>query len=290
MDDLTSGSGLTESDVQEIADGITGSGRKRAGEKSAQRRLTRRVIDANVVISSLIADSHRSATMGLVAEFDIDCEHLPLVSVAAAVPEATLVLELQFNHDELPLFVLSVTDGDRDVVEEALEAAPAVGTYTVLGEAGDTRRYQAHPGRSLEAHLGPHLDDLSGLRALASTEAIIQRIEVLPTGWRQSGWFAHRDAFDEFRQFWQRNSSFRLRRLTRQNEAEPPGEGLTDRQQEALRIAYERGYFDIPREASLEDVAEELDVTASSVSERLRRAQTRLIEETMAPTWPSLPD
>jgi len=228
--------------------------------------------------------------MGLVAEFDIGCEHLPLVSVAAAVPEATLVLELQFNHDELPLFVLSVTNGDQDLVEETLEAAPVVGTYTVLGEAGDTRRYQAHPGRSLEEHLGPHLDDLSGLKALASTEAIIQRIEVLPTGWRQSGWFAHRDAFDEFRRFWQRNSSFRLHRLTRQNEAEPPGEGLTDRQQEALRIAYERGYFDIPRKASLEDVAEELDVAPSSVSERLRRAQTQLIEETMAPTWPSLPD
>jgi hypothetical protein len=41
--------------------------------------------------------------MGLVAEFEIGCEHLPLVSVAVAVPEATLVLELQFNHDELPL-------------------------------------------------------------------------------------------------------------------------------------------------------------------------------------------
>jgi len=221
--------------------------------------------------------------MGLVAEFDIGCERLPLVSVAAAVPEATLVLELQFNHDELPLFVLSVTDGDQNVVEETLEATPVVGTYTVLGKAGDTRRYQVHPGRSLEEHLGPHLDDLSGLKALASTEAIIQRIEVLSTGWRQSGWFAHRDAFEEFRRFWQRNSSFRLYRLTRQNEAEPPGEELTDRQQEALRIAYERGYFEIPRKASLEDVAEELDVAASSVSERLRRAQTQLIEETMAP-------
>ena len=228
--------------------------------------------------------------MALVAEFDVGCEHLPLVGVAAAVPEATLVLELQFDHDALPLFVLSVTDGDRDVVEDALDAAPVVGTYTVLGEAGDTRRYQAHPGRSLDEHLGPHLDDLSGLKSLASTEAIIERIEVLPTGWRQSGWFAHRDAFEEFREFWHRNSRFRLRRLTRQNEDEPAGEGLTDRQREALRIAYERVYFDVPRAVSLEEVAAELGISASSVSERLRRAQTQLIEETVAPTWPALPD
>ncbi|MEF8868572.1 MAG: helix-turn-helix domain-containing protein, partial [Haloarculaceae archaeon] len=42
--------------------------------------------------------------------------------------------------------------------------------------------------------------------------------------------------------------------------------------------------------ASLEEIATELDVSASSVSERLRRAQTRLIEETVATAWPPLPD
>jgi len=38
------------------------------------------------------------------------------------------------------------------------------------------------------------------------------------------------------------------------------------------------GQFDIPRQASLEDVAAELDISASSLSERLRRAQTHLVE------------
>lgn len=228
--------------------------------------------------------------MALVAEFDIHCDHLPFVPVAEALPDATLVLTLQFNHSELPLFVLSVTDGERAAVERAVETAPVTGEYAVLGEAGETRRYQILPGRTLEEQLGPHIDDLSGLEALATTEAVIERIEVLPTGWRQSGWFAHRDAFDEFRNFWQRNGGFRLHRLTREGDAEPPGDGLTDRQREALRTAYELGYFDIPREASLEDVATELDISASSVSERLRRAQTQLIEETVATTWPPLPE
>jgi predicted DNA binding protein len=226
----------------------------------------------------------------LVAEFDIGCEHLPFVSVASRLPGATLVLTLQFNHDELPLFVLSVTDGDRETVEEAFADAAVVGEYTVLGTAGDTRRYQVQPGRSLEDHLGPHLDDLSGLEALATAEAVIERIEVLPTGWRQSGWFANRAAFDEFREFWQRNAGFRLHRLTRAGDPEPPGDGLTNRQREALRTAYELGHFEIPRQASLADVAAELGVSASSVSERLRRAQTQLIEETVATTWPPLPE
>ncbi|WP_232700854.1 helix-turn-helix domain-containing protein [Halobacterium wangiae] len=227
--------------------------------------------------------------MPLVAEFDIDCEHLPFVPLARVLPDTTIVLDLQFNHEELPLFVLSVTGADRTTVEKTMDDLPVVGKCTVLGEAGETRRYQILPRQTLEDHLGPHIDNLSGLEALATTEAIIERIEVLPTGWRQSGWFAHRDAFHEFREFWQCNGGFRLHRLTQEGDAEPPGDGLTDRQREALRTAYELGYFEIPRRASLEDVATQLDISASSVSERLRRAQTQLIEETVATTWPPLP-
>lgn len=96
--------------------------------------------------------------------------------------------------------------------------------------------------------------------------------------------------FTEFSTFWQQNADFRLVRLSRDGEPEPPGDGLTNHQQEALRTAYELGYFDIPRQASLEDIATELDISASSLSERLRRAETQLIEETVATTWPPLPN
>ncbi|WP_276259660.1 helix-turn-helix domain-containing protein [Haloglomus litoreum] len=228
--------------------------------------------------------------MGLVAEFDIDCEALPLTTVAAAVPGATLVLELQFNHGPRPLFLLTATDGSRGAIEAALTDAYDVGEWTLVGEAGDTRRYKADPALSMAEQLGDHLDDLDDLEALATADAIIERIEVTSTGWRQTGWFADRDAFGAFASFWRDNAGFRLNRLTRDGESEPPGDGLTDHQHEALRTAYELGYFDIPRGASLEAVAAELDITAASVSERLRRAQTRLIEETVATAWPPLPN
>lgn len=228
--------------------------------------------------------------MGLVAEFDIRCDALPLVGVARAVPEATVVLELQFNHGERPLFIATVTDGSRTAVERALTDAVDVAEWTSIGAAGTTRRYQAVPALGFEEQLGDHIDDLAGLEALATVEAVIERIEVNPDGWRQSGWFADREAFTEFSSFWRRNAGFRLRRLTRDGASEPPGDGLTDRQREALRTAYERGYFEIPRRTSLESIATELGISASSVSERLRRAQTQLIEETEATTWPALPD
>ncbi|WP_340099847.1 helix-turn-helix domain-containing protein [Salinibaculum salinum] len=228
--------------------------------------------------------------MGLVAEFAIACQALPLTGVAADVSEATLTLNMQFNHGNRPLFLVTVQNGSQSEIENAFTEAYDVGEWTLVGQAGETRRYQVHPALSLEEQLGAHLDDLAGLEALATADAIIERIDVVPDGWRQTGWFADRDAFSKFSSFWQRNADFRLHRLTQDGESEPPGDGLTDRQHEALRTAYELGYFDIPRQVSLEDVATELDISPSSVSERLRRAQTQLIEETVATTWPPLPN
>ena len=227
--------------------------------------------------------------MGLVAEFDIHCEALPLVGVAAAVPETTLVVRLQYNHGGRPLFIITATGGPQAAIEAALADAVDVGEWTLIGQADTTRQYKVSPALNLEEQLGDHIADLSGLESLATAEAIIERIEVTTDGWRQSGWFASRGAFTEFSSFWQQNAGFRLHRLTHDGETEPAGDGLSDRQHEALRIAYEKGYFEIPRKTSLEAVGNELGISASSVSERLRRAQTQLIEETMATTWPPLP-
>lgn len=51
---------------------------------------------------------------------------------------------------------------------------------------------------------------------------------------------------------------------------------LTDRQREALSVAVELGYYDVPRTASVEDVAAELDCAPSTASNHLRKAQARL--------------
>jgi predicted DNA binding protein len=59
------------------------------------------------------------------------------------------------------------------------------------------------------------------------------------------------------------------------------GYGLTDTQREALVAAYEMGFFDSPRTASLEDVAADIGITQQSLSSRLRRGHRRLVEATL---------
>lgn len=70
---------------------------------------------------------------------------------------------------------------------------------------------------------------------------------------------------------------------------EDPQFGLTDPQREALTLAVERGYYDIPRRCSTADVAEELGISSQALTERLRRAVANLARHTViaAPTTDS---
>jgi predicted DNA binding protein len=54
---------------------------------------------------------------------------------------------------------------------------------------------------------------------------------------------------------------------------------LRSEQQQVLELAVERGYFETPREVTLDELAAELDVPRSTVSYRLRRATAELAKE-----------
>ena len=61
--------------------------------------------------------------------------------------------------------------------------------------------------------------------------------------------------------------------------------GLTDKQREAMILAYRRGYFDTPRGASLHEIATELGITQQALASRLRRGNRRLIEKSLIEQW-----
>ncbi|MWV41221.1 helix-turn-helix domain-containing protein [Natrialba sp. INN-245] len=71
--------------------------------------------------------------------------------------------------------------------------------------------------------------------------------------------------------------------------------GLTSRQYETLVAAIDHGYFEIPREVSMQELSDELDISHQALSERLRRAYRALVtselnvteEEATAPPLPS---
>jgi predicted DNA binding protein len=53
---------------------------------------------------------------------------------------------------------------------------------------------------------------------------------------------------------------------------------LTDRQRECLDVAWRLGYFEVPRDCTLAEVADALDVDTSTVSETIRRGTARVLD------------
>ncbi len=54
---------------------------------------------------------------------------------------------------------------------------------------------------------------------------------------------------------------------------------LTDRQREILDTAAEVGYYEVPRQATHQDIADELDLSTTTVGEHLRKIEARMLSE-----------
>jgi len=57
--------------------------------------------------------------------------------------------------------------------------------------------------------------------------------------------------------------------------------GLTEQQYEAITAALEHGYYEIPRNASAEDVAGEIGISRQALAERLRRGHKTLAQDAL---------
>jgi DNA-binding CsgD family transcriptional regulator len=54
---------------------------------------------------------------------------------------------------------------------------------------------------------------------------------------------------------------------------------LTDRQREILNTAADLGYYEVPRRATHQDIADELDLSTTTVGEHLRKIEARMLSE-----------
>ena len=54
---------------------------------------------------------------------------------------------------------------------------------------------------------------------------------------------------------------------------------LTDRQEEIVRIAFERGYFDVPKSITLDQLAALFSISTSTLAEILQRGEKKIISQ-----------
>ena len=72
-----------------------------------------------------------------------------------------------------------------------------------------------------------------------------------------------------------------IHRVWQPNVTQESRYGLTEIQRETLELAFERGFFEVPRDASLTDLGEALEVSHQSVSRRVRSGLSNLLASTL---------
>ena len=213
--------------------------------------------------------------MATVAEFTLDSHEFPLGTVFAELPDITVQLER--------------------IIPDANGVVPY---FWVRGTETDTivNQFSEHPGVTdiefVDSADGEHLmrcqwvpeHDIV-LDALIEPDVVLLSAVGTEKKWTFEIRGESREAIATFRNYCHEHEI--PIRLTELHALEPRGARpeLTEKQREALILAFERGYFDSPRETTLREIADELDITQQSLSSRLRRGNRRLIEEALVESY-----
>lgn len=210
--------------------------------------------------------------MSLVAVAELAHPDLALTPTIHATDAAIQVVSHTATDAETGMFFFLVETDSFAEFEAALDADHTVSESTIVAEASTTRIYRlGHPpGTKL---LSPTATEMGGLMLEAENTA---------NGWSVRMQLPDRETLGALWEYCDdEDIEFELGHIYSLDGLSIDGVGLTDAQRDALMTAYEAGYFDEPRNTSLQALADELDISATAVGGRIRRGTARLIEQTL---------
>ncbi|WP_340099730.1 helix-turn-helix domain-containing protein [Salinibaculum salinum] len=210
--------------------------------------------------------------MATVMEFTSPSAEFPLGSVFEQLSDVTVELERLIPHETLVIPYFWVRGAAVEDIEAEFDAHAGVDAIKLIDSVEDEYLMRAEWDREY----------VGILSALAETNLVVLTGVGTNDGWEFEVRGERREDISGFRDYCQENDiPIDITAVHALLPIQGEGYELTDTQREALVMAYERGYFNSPREASLEDIAEELGITQQSLSSRLRRGHRRLIAATL---------
>lgn len=210
--------------------------------------------------------------MSIIAEFNVQNPGTALSNALEAVPDVELEMAQQVGTEPKQPYIFIWADAADQGAWEAAMAADETVT--------DVERYTEKEGEVLY-----RMQITESAESVAYDMWVRLGAEQLAAVWSDGWWhvrmrFPDRAALSECRTWCEAHDlPFELRRVYADDAEDRDGSPLTPEQAEVLEVAAELGYFEIPREASMSDLASELGISSQAVSERLRRGHAVLLEE-----------
>lgn len=213
--------------------------------------------------------------MATEATFEVDSDQFPLGTVFENQPDVTVELERLVPAEDAIIPYVWVRGVDADGIGATFESHSGVRRARLVDSVDDDSL--------LKVEWDPESEGF--LQTLAETDLLL----LSATGTDENWTFEirgddHEDvaAFEETCRG--RGIDLRLTSVHALTPMDGDGDyGLTEPQREALELAYDRGYFDSPRQATLVEIATELDISQQALAARIRRGTRSLLGETVVP-------
>ena len=212
--------------------------------------------------------------MSITTKIHIKHDRLALVPTLQALEDVAIRVITQGNTDPgSTVFPFLIEYRDRDRLEEMLDADPTVQSYELVDWTDQTGIYYIEhtPETKLISSV---VTDVNGFLVHTETKG---------NGWLVRLLLPDREALNTIWEYADEND-ISLDIIEIYGNTDTGGEssyGLTDEQLTALITAYENGYFGEPRDISLNEVADEIGLSSTAMSGRLRRGMRNLIAATI---------
>jgi hypothetical protein len=211
--------------------------------------------------------------MSVLTGFTVPGKDFLLEWTLESVSEIRIEIErVAVEDDDVTPYFWAAGD-DFEAFEAALADDPTVADAATLEAHDDERLYQV-----------TWRENAKGM-VFAVSEADATILEATSEGdhWSVELLFPDEESLSDFQEFAAAHDlSFDLRWLHDSAHSEALGQyEVTDEQREALVTAYREGYFEVPGEISLGELADELDISKNAASSRLHRGYSNLVENTL---------
>lgn len=211
--------------------------------------------------------------MTSIAEFSIPADEFALRETLEQLPEIEIEIDRVVAHEATHVLPFVWVAGDKDKELPAiLDDDPSVTEWRRLAEYENEQFYRM--AWAEDAQIIGHM--------IVEHNATVQRAIARNSKWHLRVLFPERSGVSDTNDYAQTHEfSFDLKRLYDVDAIRRVRYNLTSDQHEALVEGLQRGYYDIPREIQLDDLADVLDISHQALSERFRRATGSLIENTL---------
>lgn len=212
--------------------------------------------------------------MATVATFTVASDEFPLGTVFEALPGVEVSLERFVPGPDVVIPYFWVRGAVTDDIEAAFGDHPGVRTIRLVDSVGDEYL--------LRVEWEPEYDGV--LTALAETEIPVLDARGTNERWTFEIRGEDRDDVAEFHRLCrERDIPISMTALHALTPLETGTEAvLTDAQEEVLVLAYERGYFNSPRDVSMAELGDELDISQQAIAARLRRGIRNILGGTLS--------